>query len=142
MVMRRRVIEDRDRCWIDAYQSKDGGYTWEFLSKVGDTGVRNGNPPAVIKLNDGRLCVVYGNRTKLRILGRYSTDQGKTWQPEFIIRNDFVSSESGKMRDLGYPRLVQTARGYLVALYYWATEDNPQQFIAASIWKPLRQLPY
>jgi hypothetical protein len=78
MVARRRNISDRDQCWIDAYKSDDGGYTWRFLSKVGDTGEHNGNPPAMVKLDDGRLCAIYGNRTTLQILGRYSTDHGET----------------------------------------------------------------
>jgi len=136
MVARRRNISDRNQCWIDAYKSVDAGFTWEFLSKVGDTGEHNGNPPALVKIDDGRLCAIYGNRTKLQILGRYSNDSGKTWEPEFIIRDDFIKTETGRMRDLGYPRIVQTEEGNLVALYYWATNENPQQHIAASIWKP------
>jgi hypothetical protein len=136
MVARRRNISDRNQCWIDAYKSNDGGYSWEFSSKVGDTGEHNGNPPAMVKLDDGRLCAIYGNRTTLQILGRYSNDHGETWEPEFVIRDDFIKTESGRMRDLGYPRIVQTEEGNLVAIYYWATDENPQQHIAASIWKP------
>jgi hypothetical protein len=40
------------------------------------------------------------------------------------------------MKDLGYPRLVQRPDGKLVAMYYWATKENPEQHIAASIWQP------
>ncbi|MDZ7721780.1 MAG: sialidase family protein [candidate division KSB1 bacterium] len=136
MVARRRNISDRNQCWIDAYKSDDGGYSWRFTSKVGDTGEHNGNPPALVKLDDGRLCAIYGNRTTLQILGRYSNDHGETWEPEFVIRDDFIRTETGRMRDLGYPRIVQTKEGNVVAIYYWATEENPQQHIAASIWKP------
>lgn len=136
MVARRRNISDRNQCWIDAYKSVDGGYSWKFASKVGDTGEHNGNPPAMVKLDDGRLCAIYGNRTTLQILGRYSNDNGATWEPEFVIRDDFIQTETGRMRDLGYPRIVQTKEGNLVAIYYWATNENPQQYIAASIWKP------
>lgn len=136
MVVRRRNISDRNQCWIDAYKSINGGYNWEFLSKVGETGEHNGNPPALVRLDDGRLCTIYGNRTKLQILGRYSNDNGKSWEPEFIIRDDFIKTETGRMRDLGYPRIVQTEEGNLVAIYYWATNENPQQHIAVSIWNP------
>jgi hypothetical protein len=40
------------------------------------------------------------------------------------------------LRDMGYVRLVQRSDGKLVAIYYWATDDKPQQYIAASIWEP------
>ena len=40
------------------------------------------------------------------------------------------------LRDMGYVRLVQRSDGKLVAIYYWATNDKPQQYIAASIWEP------
>ena len=38
--------------------------------------------------------------------------------------------------DLGYTRLVERTDGRLVVMYYWATAENPQQHIAASIWTP------
>jgi hypothetical protein len=40
------------------------------------------------------------------------------------------------MKDLGYCRLVQNANGEIVAIYYWASPENTQQHIAASIWLP------
>ncbi|MBD3289545.1 hypothetical protein GF337_12140, partial [candidate division KSB1 bacterium] len=44
--------------WIDVYESEDDGETWQFLSEVAQTdlGKRNGNPPSLVKLSDGRLC--------------------------------------------------------------------------------------
>jgi hypothetical protein len=66
--------------------------------------------------------------------GKYSADNGKSWGKEFIIRDDFQSVDD--WADLGYPRLVQRPDGKLVAMYYWATADHPQQFIAGSIWDP------
>ncbi len=136
MTLRRRVVPDRNTCWIDCYGSQDGGKTWEFLSKIGDTGAHNGNPPAITQLNDGRLCAVYGNRTKEKILGRYSNDNGKTWGEEFIVRGGFYTKEKSDMKDLGYCRLVQNADEDLVAIYYWASAENTQQHIAASVWTP------
>ena len=136
-VVRRRVVDDGSQCWIDAYHSLDGGTTWDFLSKVADTGAHNGNPPAMTRLSDGRLCCIYGNRTNRQILAKYSRDNGKTWGDEFLIRDNFYTGEDGQdMKDLGYCRLVQTKDQNLVAIYYWASKDNPQQHIAASIWKP------
>lgn len=136
MSVRRRVIADNTKNWLDLYFSKDLGKTWEFRSKIGDTGAFNGNPPSVVKLKDGRLCSVYGDRNSNRIVGRYSPDNGKSWTDEFIIRDDFYTRERQDMKDLGYCRVVQNINGEIVAVYYWATKENPEQHIAASIWKP------
>ena len=136
MAIRRRIVPDRNTCWIDCYSSEDSGKSWQFTSKIGDTGAHNGNPPALIKLKDGRLCAAYGNRTKEKIIGRYSNDNGKTWSDEFVIRDGFFTKENGDLKDLGYCRLAQNADGDIVAIYYWASEKNRQQHIAASIWTP------
>ncbi len=136
MAVRRRVVPDRNNCWIDCYGSDDGGKTWKFLSKIGDTGAHNGNPPALARLKDGRLCAVYGNRTEEKIFGRYSTDNGKTWGEKFVVREGFFTKEKSDMKDLGYCRLVQNADGDLVAIYYWASPERTEQHIAASIWTP------
>lgn len=138
-VMRRKVEEtftDRPmatRNWIDAYESKDKGETWEFLSFVAETdlGNRNGNPPSMIRLKDGRLCVTYGYRSVLRgIRARISSDNGKSWSKEIILRGD------GMTWDLGYTRTVQRPDGKIVTIYYYNTEENPEQHIAATIWDP------
>lgn len=136
MSVRRRVIADNTKNWLDLYYSNDLGKTWEFRSKIGDTGAYNGNPPSIVKLKDGRLCTVYGDRNSNRIVGRYSSDNGKSWTSEFIVRDDFYTRERQDMKDLGYCRVVQNKNGEIVAVYYWATKDNPEQHIAASIWKP------
>jgi hypothetical protein len=50
--------------WIDVYGSADNGRRWKFLSKVADADNKywNGNPPSMVKLGDGRICVTYGYR--------------------------------------------------------------------------------
>jgi hypothetical protein len=131
--IRRRNMPGKD-CWIDLYRSTDDGRSWTFLSKVGDTGQRNGNPAAMIRLRDARLCCVYGQRERCAIIARFSADQGLTWGPEQVIRDGYASFEKGA--DMGYPRLVQRADGRLVAMYYWATGEQPYQHIAATIWDP------
>ena len=57
-----------DQGWIDAYRSTDDGASWSFLSRVGETGGWNGNPPALARLRDGRLCCAYGNRSRRQML--------------------------------------------------------------------------
>ncbi|MBI4624396.1 MAG: exo-alpha-sialidase, partial [Verrucomicrobia bacterium] len=51
---------DKGRSWIEAWRSKDNGKSWEFAGELADTGV--GNPPALLKLKDGRLGLIYGYR--------------------------------------------------------------------------------
>jgi hypothetical protein len=134
--LRRRDMTDKSRdAWVDVYVSHDNGANWKFLSKVGDTGGWNGNPPALVRLKDARLCCVYGNRSKKAILARYSSDDGKTWEREIVLRDDF-QVDSFDDPDLGYPRLVQRADGRLVCMYYWATKEHPHHHIAATIWDP------
>ncbi len=151
----RRREPGTERCWIDAYLSRDDGASWSLLSYVGDTGIANGNPPALLRLADGRLCCVYGNRTRRQMVARVSgqgsgqdarstgawggqdarsTDlPGATWGPERILRDGYSSLEDDE--DFGYPRLVQRADGRLVAMYYWASARRPTQHIAATIWE-------
>jgi hypothetical protein len=120
--------------WIDAYNSTDGGRTWAFLSKVADTGYWNGNPPSLIRLRDGRLCAAYGVRElPFGIRARLSGDDGATWSDEIILRDD------GRNWDLGYCRMVQRPDGKLVTICYFTTAANPEQHIAATIWRPDRE---
>jgi hypothetical protein len=119
------------RCWIDLYHSHDDGFTWEFLSKVSDTGEHNGNPPSLGRLRDGRLCVAYGYRREpFGIRAKLSSNEGQSWSEEIVLRDD------GRTWDLGYPRMVQRSDGKLVTTYYYTTAQNPEQHIAASIWDP------
>jgi hypothetical protein len=119
--------------WIDCYASSDTGANWSFLSRVGDTGGFNGNPPAMVAMADGRLCCVYGNRLERRMLARFTPDGGATWGEPVVIRNGFSSANG--FADLGYPRLYQRRDGRLVAVYFWCTPERPQTHIEATIFK-------
>ncbi len=132
-VIRRRDMDKND-CWIDAYVTQDNGNHWSHLSRVADTGSSNGNPPSLVRLSDGRLCCVYGNRSKRKLFYRYSTDEGATWGQEHLLREGYDSGQNDQ--DFGYCRLVQREDGRLVVIYYWASPEHPQQHIAASIWEP------
>jgi len=136
VALRRRLPgNDTASCWVDGYGSKDRGRTWTFLSKVGETGRHNGNPPALALLRDGRLACAYGDRTRGKLFARLSRDGGRTWGEEVVLREDYQPDRFGDM-DFGYPRLVQNHRGELVAMYYWATRQRPQQYVAATVWMP------
>jgi hypothetical protein len=137
-VLRRRyegVGEGESTCWIDAAISENLGETWRFLSRIADThsaeSVHNGNPPSMVKLVDGRLCVVYGYRAPgFGIRAKRSVDGGRTWGDEMALRND------ARTWDIGYPRSVVRPDGKIVSVYYFTTDENPEQHIAATIWHP------
>lgn len=123
------------RNWIDLHASTDNGATWELRSKVADTdrpeSAHNGNPPALVRLRDGRIVVTYGYRSKpYGIRARISRDTGRTWGPEIVLRDD------GATWDLGYSRSVQRGDGKIVTIYYYTTAGRPEQHIAATIWDP------
>jgi len=131
VALRRRIPDADAMCWIDCYQSKDNGRSWAFLSKAAETGLHNGNPPALAVMKDGRVACTYGDRTRHKMYLRLSEDGGRTWQEEIPIRDDFALDKFGE-KDFGYPRLVQNHRGELVCMYYWATKKDFHQHIAVT----------
>ena len=128
MALRRRNPRSEEQsCWIDAFVSNDSGHSWSFLSKISDTGVNNGNPPALAVLNDGRLACCFANRSSRKIFIRISENNGASWDKEVMVRDNPYTY------DMGYPRLLQNNEGDLVALYYIATEECPHSYIEAAI---------
>lgn len=118
------------RHWIDLYASDDDGATWAFVARpVPDTG-SGGNPPTLTKLQDGRLCLVYGYRAQpFGIRARLSSDAGLTWDQEVVLRDD------GGSHDLGYPRTIQRPDGTLVTVYYFNDRLAGEGYIAATLWR-------
>jgi len=119
----------RYRKFIDSFLSKDDGATWERVGQPApETG---GNPPSLVKLRDNRLALIYGRRLEpFGLRARISSDQGRTWSDEIVLRQD------GGTWDLGYPRSVQRTDGKLVSVYYFNTREHPERFIGATIWNP------
>ena len=67
------------------------------------------------------------------MFAKLSSDNGKTWGDEILLRTD------GGGRDIEYPRSVQTANGNVVTTYYfWDKESGPERHIAATIWDPAK----
>ena len=135
---RRDVVNEKFPCWVDCYTSRDDGRSWSFSSQVGQTGLENGNPPALTVLRDGRVVCAYGDRSRDKLFARVSADGGNSWGTEIVLREDFQPDKFGD-HDFGYPQLTTNERGEVVALYYWATKDRFEQHIAATIWKPQSQ---
>lgn len=122
---------DPAQSWFDLYASDDAGRTFTHLAKpVASTG-RGGNPPALLRLRDGRLCLLYGHRAvPFGIRAVVSNDDGATWQEPVILRDD------GGNHDLGYPRAVERADGAVVAVYYTNDHADGERYVAATIWHP------
>lgn len=118
--------------WIEAYHSADNGTGWKFLSRpVASTGGMSGNPPSLIRLEDGRLALTYGYRGRpYGIRARLSRDGGKSWSGEIVLRDDSATWE------VGYPRSVQRPDGKIVTVYYFAEHANTERAILATIWDP------
>ena len=117
--------------WIEAWKSTDDGGTWSMLGgQIADTG--EGNPPHLLQLKDGRLCVTYAVRAvPFGMYARLSSDNGATWNEPIVLRND------GGGRDIGYPRSVERPDGKIVTIYYfWDKKTGPERYIAATIWNP------
>jgi predicted neuraminidase len=118
------------RSWLDTYRSLDDGRSWALDgTPVPDTG--EGNPASLIRLADGRLCLTYGYRAApFGIRARLSDDGGRTWGPEYLLRDD------GGGRDVGYPRSVQRPDGKVVTIYYFHDTPKGERYVAATIWDP------
>ncbi|MFO0810490.1 MAG: sialidase family protein [Gemmataceae bacterium] len=120
------------KSWIETFRSRDNAKTWQpDAVAVPDTG--EGNPPSLIRLADGRLCVTYGYRAApFGIRARLSGDGGRTWGEEVVLRSD------GGGRDVGYPRSTQRPDGTVVTVYYFHDEPLGERYVAATLWNPSR----
>lgn len=131
MATRRRAAEHEPKHrWIDIWRSDDNAQSWQPLgAAVDDLG--EGNPPAMIRLADGRLALTYGLRkAPFEMQARFSSDEGATWSEPFLLQT------GGGGRDLGYPRTVQRPDGKIVTLYYFYPRGSDFRRIMATIWDP------
>lgn len=113
--------------WTEVHFSDDGGGTWQFLSRVGDFGA----PCAPLRLRDGRLVMICGNRLPpAGIRAIVSEDEGRTWGPEISVREDAGSW------DIGYPRAWEVSPGRVGVVYYYNTNDDPVQLKATNPRQP------
>lgn len=127
VAVRRR---EPDRRWIEVYRSEDNGETWSLHSQPMEH-VGHGNPPSLIRLQDGRLCLTYGLRAEpWEIRAQLSDDGGQTWGEPITLRGE------GGGRDMGYVRTVQRPDGNIVTVYYFQDKLIRERYIAATIWKP------
>ncbi|MCA9100603.1 MAG: exo-alpha-sialidase [Planctomycetales bacterium] len=127
---RREGADEVKHRWIDSWRSSDNGLSWEFVGPaVEDVG--EGNPPSLIRLADGRLCLTYGDRKEpFEIRAQLSDDNGQTWGTPIVLKGE------GGGRDMGYTRSLQRPDGKVVTLSYFEPVDPPYRQIIATIWDP------
>lgn len=131
MTTRRRAADDEPKHrWIDTWKSDDNGESWQSLGNAVDD-LGEGNPPAMIRLADGRLCLTYGVRkAPYEMQAKFSRDEGDTWSEPVVLQT------GGGGRDLGYPRTLQRPDGKIVTLYYFTPRESEFRRILATIWDP------
>lgn len=130
-----RVKKDQKTDWIELYESTDDGVTWKLIGNpVSFTGGMSGNPPSLLRLQDGRLCITYGYRGEpFGIRAVLSSDNGRAWTKDIVLRSD------GAAWDIGYTRSVQRRDGKIVTVYYFPEQQFTERVVAATIWDPGRK---
>ena len=128
--LRRRDNDPKQHNFIELFRSRNGGLNWQRLARpVPENGAHSGNPPSMVRLADGRLCITCANRDEPRtIYAVFSSDDGATWGHQHVLRRG-----AGEP-DIGYTRTVQRPDGRLVTIYYWLDEPRSERYIAATTW--------
>jgi hypothetical protein len=110
---------------LDLYRSDDDAKSWTMQGPV--TGKQQ-HPGNIVRLQDGRLLLSYGNRVEPKGVDvRLSEDDGVTWS-EPLRAADFEG-------DGGYPASVQLPDGrILTAFYAQRTAGHPRYHMAVVVW--------
>jgi hypothetical protein len=98
--------------------SDDGGLTWTAMQPMGFAG----SPPRLLRHSSGMIVLSYGYR--LSPYGQriaFSGDEGRTWQSDWILRDD------GPDADLGYPCTVELPDTSLFTVYYQKPQSVQDQ---------------
>ena len=115
---------------IALFRSDDEGRTWDQSFGVAFPGERTSTPPDMKMLHDGRLCIVYGNRSgPYSIQAVFSRHNIYTWSEPFTIH------DGAACWDFGYPRTFQRLDGKMVTVYYWCETEHGERTIESTIWE-------
>lgn len=96
-------------------RSSDGGTTWSEPAPLPYWGY----PAHAARAADGRILVVYGRRREpFGIRATVSADDGATWGPELVVRDDLPNA------NLGYPSVIEYAPGEFFSVYYGEDADG------------------
>ncbi len=114
---------------LRSYRSDDDGATWTRGADVSEQGQIPGD---LIRLQDGRILLVYGDRRQdhFGVEGRISADEGQSWSTPFRLVN------LPGPTDCGYPSSVQRADGTIVTAYYAGKSDLINEYhMGVVIWR-------
>ena len=97
--------------------SSDAGRTWTAPHQI----TANSEHPAdVIRLHDGRLLLVFGERNRpFGVHAMLSSNLGQDWDSRLIVLADDAHSS-----DCGYPSSVEVAPGRVVTMYYGVDQSK------------------
>jgi len=115
---------------LQLYRSEDDAKTWQ---PCGPVTTASQHPGHLVRLNDGRLLLSYGNRTASRGVDvRFSRDEGRTWSESLRVA-EFQG-------DGGYPSSVQLPDGQvLTAFYAGKTAHHRRYQMGVAVWDPARE---
>ena len=104
-------------------RSTDDGKTWSVPERTPLVG----HPADFQSLPDGRMLAVYGYRHDpgFGVRGCVSEDGGVTWDRA----NEFVITDRGAHRDLGYPSVCLVDEEHLLVAYYMNGPDTKDRWI-------------
>ena len=107
-------------------ESLDGGHTWTEARPTDIWGL----PPHLLLLRDGRILLTYGHRRKpFGQRARLSSDEGRTWGEEIVIRDDAPNG------DLGYPASIQLDDHTILTIYYQIDRPGEKTCLMGTFWK-------
>lgn len=107
-------------------RSADGGRTWSSLAPTGICG----SPPHLLLHSSGAVVCVYGRReAPYGERARVSRDGGRTWEEEYILRDDAPDG------DLGYPASVELPGGEILTVYYQKCAADEKPALLYTRWR-------
>lgn len=141
--------------------SDDGGKTWSprrVILPPGPSPWAGNDPvyheelahrsPTPLLLRDGRILILFARRISPRMGmgGMISEDGGKSWSPDFVLRDDAAPSNTTQIRgaphdysDIGYPLATELEDGRIFMAYYYLLDDGNgfggSRFIAGSLFR-------
>jgi len=115
---------ERDGMWQAS--SEDMGHTWNTPHRL--AAMPSNMQPSLTRLSDGRLLLSYGHRKTMprSIRVQISQDEGETWSPSLVLRDDFPN------RDLGYACSVELESGRILTIYWYNLFGR--FFIGGTFW--------
>lgn len=114
---------------LKLFASDDGEQTWTDRGLLTEM---SQHPADLLLLADGRILLVYGNRTRARfgVDAQVSEDEGETWGEPMQL----VDLEGA--RDGGYPSSEQLSDGTIITAYYAdSIETHPRYHMGVVSWR-------